>query len=174
MTNGALKAGLVGAAIAIGLQLIGLIPCIGGIISCLGLLVLAIGVGILAVRMATEPIPTSGLAAGGGAIAGAITGAVSSVLSTIVGLIQLTLGIGMGNLANWYRYMPPEALAQMHRYGIDPRTVLAPRVLGVGALVGGCFSFIITIIIFAAIAAVAALVYHSSLQGPQGTTAEGD
>jgi len=40
-------------------------------------------------------------------------------------------------------------------------------------LIGGCFSLIITII-FAAIAAVAALVYHSSLQGPQGTTDEGN
>jgi len=173
MTNGALKAGLIGAAIAIGLLLVGLIPCIGPVLSCLGLLVLAVAVGVLAVRMATEPIPTSGSAAGAGAVAGAITGAVSTVTGTILSAIQVVLGVGMANISQWYR-LPPEALEQMHRYGMDPRTVLGPRALGASVLVGGCLSLVFAIVIFAAIAAVAALVYHSSLQGPQGTTDEGD
>lgn len=168
--NGAWKAGLIGAAIAIGLQLIGLIPCIGSLISCLGLLALAIAVGVLAVRMATAPIPTPGTAAGAGAIAGAITGAVSSVTGTILSAIQVALGVGMANISQWYRYMPPEALEQMRRYGMDPRAMLGPRTLGAGVLLGGCFSLVFAVVIFAAIAAVAALVYHSSQQGKQGTT----
>ncbi len=170
MMNGAWKAGLIGAAIAIGLQLIGLIPCIGPVLSCLGLLALAVAVGVLAVRMATEPISSSGTAAGAGAVAGAITGAVSSVTGTILSALQLALGFGMANISQWYRYMPPEALEQMRRYGMDPRMMLQPRALGAGLLLGGCFSLVFAIIVFAAIAAVAALVYHSSQQSKPGTT----
>lgn len=168
MVNGAAKAGLVGAAIAIGLQLIGLIPCVGSILSCLGLLALAIAVGVLAVRMATEPVPSAGSAAGAGAIAGAITGAVSSVAGTFLSALRIAVGFGMGNAANWYRYLPPEALRQMREYGMDPRLLAPARVLGLGTVVGGCFSLVFSVLIFTAIAAVAALVYYSSREGTAG------
>ncbi|MBC7224966.1 MAG: hypothetical protein H5T59_11965 [Anaerolineae bacterium] len=168
MVNGAVKAGLVGAAIAVGLQIVGLIPCIGSILSCLGLLALAVAVGVLAVRMATEPIPSSGSAAGAGAIAGAITGAVSSVAGTLLAVLRIAVGFGMGTAANWYRYLPPETLRQMREYGVDPRLLASPRVLGLGTVVGGCFSLAFSVLIFAALAAVAALVYHSSREGTAG------
>ena len=172
MSSTTLRVSLIGAAIAFGLQIVGIIPCVGPVISCLGLLALAVGVGIMVVRVSAEPFATSGAAAGAGAIAGAIAGAVSSVVSTVISLIQVSLGIGMADISNWYRYLPPEAIRELHRYGIDPSSLSAPRTLGVAALAGGCFGLIFSIIIFAAIAAVAAMVYQSSQQGKQGSSDE--
>ncbi|NLE75573.1 MAG: hypothetical protein GX605_02325 [Chloroflexi bacterium] len=166
MTNAAWRAALIGAAVAAGLQIVGIIPCVGSVISCLGLLALAIAVGMLVVRLSEPPLQTGGKAAGLAAAAGAVTGAASSIVGTVISLVQAALGVGAARGTDFlYRNLPPEALQEMQRYGMDPKTVMSPRNLTLGAAVGGCFSFVFSTLIFAAIAAASAAVYHSMRQG---------
>ena len=171
-----LKAGLIGAAVAVGLQLIGLIPYVGGCINCLGLLILAVVVGILAVRMSRDPFPTSGSAAGAGAIAGGITGAASSIVGGIIFLIQTTVGFrGAGGPDVFLRNLPPDVLREFQRQGIDPQMfaeIMNPRTMSVFAIVGGCVGLVFGIIIFGAIGAIAAMVYYSSQQDKEPTSVE--
>jgi hypothetical protein len=66
-----LKAGLIGAAVAVVLSLLGLVPCLGCITSVLAL-VLYVGVGVLTATW-MKPPRDAGKGAGGGAIAGLVT-----------------------------------------------------------------------------------------------------
>ena len=115
MSNPGVKAGLVGAAGAVLLSLMRLVPCIGCIASILGL-ALYVGAGVLAAYWLTPP-RTTGDGAGAGAIAGVITALAGGVVSIIVGAIQFTL---MGGQAAVMRDIPPESLRQLEQAGIDP------------------------------------------------------
>ena len=115
MSNPGVKAGLVGAAAAVLLSLMRIVPCIGCIASILGLAAY-VGAGVLAAYWLTPP-RTTGDGAGAGAIAGLITALAGGVVSTIVGAIQFTL---MGGQAAVLRDIPPESLRQLEQAGIDP------------------------------------------------------
>ena len=115
MSNPGVKAGLVGAAAAVLLSLMRIVPCIGCIASILGLAAY-VGAGVLAAYWLTPP-RTTGDGAGAGAIAGVITALAGGVVSIIVGAIQFTL---MGGPSAVMRDIPPESLRQLEQAGIDP------------------------------------------------------
>lgn len=160
MKSGALKAGVVGIGVALVLQIIDLIPCIGTIIACLGTLALAIAVGVLAVRWSKGEIATSGEAAVAGGMAGVITGAAGSLISTFFDLISNLLGIGIRG--NWQSYMPSDRLSEMQQYGWDTSIFDSAQASIGGILLGGCVGFFLAAILVGAIAALAALVYQST------------
>jgi hypothetical protein len=116
MSNPGVKAGLVGAAVAVLLSLMRLVPCIGCIASILGL-ALYVGAGVLAAYWLTPP-RTTGDGAGAGAVAGVITALAGGVVSLIVGVIQFTL---MGGPEAVMHEIPAESLRQLEQAGIDPR-----------------------------------------------------
>jgi hypothetical protein len=126
MSNPGVKAGLVGAAVAVLLSLMRLVPCIGCIASILGLAVY-VGAGVLAAYWLTPP-RTTGDGAGAGAVAGVITALAGGVVSIIVGAAQFTL---MGGPAAVMRNIPPESLRELERAGIDPRMFVS-----LGGIVG--------------------------------------
>jgi hypothetical protein len=116
MSNPGVKAGLVGAAAAVLLSLMRLVPCIGCIASILGLAVY-VGAGVLAAYWLTPP-RTAGGGAGAGAVAGVIAALAGGVVSVIVGAARFAM---MGGPAIIMRNLPPESLRQLERAGIDPR-----------------------------------------------------
>ncbi len=116
MSNPGVKAGLVGAAVAVFLSLLRIVPCIGCIASILQLAVY-VGAGVLAAYWLTPP-RTTGDGAGAGAIAGVITALAGGIVSIIVSAAQFTL---MGGQAAVMRDLPPESLRQLEQAGIDPR-----------------------------------------------------
>jgi hypothetical protein len=126
MSNPGVKAGLVGAAVAVLLSLLRLVPCIGCIASILGL-ALYVGAGVLAAYWLTPP-RTTGDGAGAGAIAGLITALAGGVVNIVVGAIQFTL---MGGQAAVLHEIPPESLRQLEQAGIDPRIFVS-----LGGIVG--------------------------------------
>ena len=92
MKSPALKAGLIGAAIVLVLNLIGIIPVIG----CIGLpleLVAYVVIGALAALWMT-PRREAGRAAGQGALAGLIAGAVSGIVRAILTPVSMQLSGG--------------------------------------------------------------------------------
>lgn len=91
MARSGLKAGLVGAAVAVLLSLLGAVPMLYCIAGALGLL-WYVGVGALAAHW-LEPPATAEAGAGAGAIAGAITGVASGIASMVTGPFRLYGGI---------------------------------------------------------------------------------
>jgi hypothetical protein len=111
-----LKAGAIGAAVAVVLTLLGLIPVVGCCFSIL-ILVLWIGVGVLAGYFGkSDPMQTAGEAAKAGAVAGAITALGGGLVSTIIAIIR----VAMGQTAQALSQIPPEQLRQLRQAGVDP------------------------------------------------------
>jgi hypothetical protein len=126
-----LKAGLIGAAIALVLTLLSQVPAVGCV--CCGLTWLAYaGIGALAGFFLTPP-RDAGTGAGAGAIAGLISGAVSGIVWIIILAIQ-TLLIGPGEFVS---ALDPEQLRQLTELGIDPKVFAAFTGTGGVALAGG-------------------------------------
>jgi hypothetical protein len=128
-----LKAGGIGAAVAVVLTLLGLIPLVGCCTFILTL-VLWIGVGVLAGYLGskTNPMQTAGEAAQSGAIAGVLTGLAGGLVTTIVSAIRLA----SGGTAQVLSQIPSEQLEQLRQVGIDP--AIFGGVGGVAAIVGCC------------------------------------
>ncbi len=126
MSNPGVKAGLVGAAVAVLLSLLRLVPCVGCIASILGL-VLYVGAGVLAAYWLTPP-RTTGDGAGAGAVAGLITALAGGVVSVVVGAIQFIM---MGGQAAVMSQIQPESLRQLEQAGIDPKIFVS-----LGGIVG--------------------------------------
>ncbi len=119
-----LKAGLIGAAVAVVLALLGLIPCVGCIASIL-LLVLYVGVGVLAAKWMEGP-RDAGKAAGSGAVAGVITALGGGITTVVINVIRFTLGRGHVALMNQFRQLPPEMLRLWRDLGVDPTMLASP------------------------------------------------
>jgi hypothetical protein len=118
MKSPALKAGLIGAAIVVVLNLVGILPVIG----CIGLpleLIAYIAIGALA-ALWMAPRREAGRAAGQGALAGLIAGAVSGVVRTILTPLSMQMA---GGTAALLRQIPPESLQALEQSGIDPNLV---------------------------------------------------
>ena len=128
-----LKAGGIGAAVAVVLTLLGQISFLG---CCTFILtfVLWIGVGVLAGYLGskTNPMQTAGEAAQSGAVAGVITALAGGLIATIISAIQLALG----GTAQVLSQIPPEQLRQLREVGVDP--AILGGVGGVAAIVGCC------------------------------------
>ena len=127
-----LKAGAVGAAVAVVLTLLGLIPVIGCCTFVLTLM-LWVAVGVLAGYWGrSNPMQTAGEAAKAGAVAGVITGLAGGLVQTVVSLIRLATGGTVQALSQ----IPPEQLRQLRDMGVDP--ALLGGAGGIVAVVGCC------------------------------------
>jgi hypothetical protein len=130
MSQASLKAGLVGAGVAVVLSLLGLVPCLGCITGILAL-VWYVGVGVLAAYWMPPP-RTAGSGAGAGALAALITAVVGGAVNMVVSAIQFSI---MGGYEAMSRQIPPEALNQLRDAGIDPSVFAGiGGVLGIGAV----------------------------------------
>jgi len=143
------KAGLIGAAVAVVLGLIGLLP---GIVSCCTVvLVWVVFLGVGALSAYWQPGRATGTAAGQGALAGLLTGAVSGVLSMIIALVR-SAGLQASEVLST---LPPDTLQQLRDAGIDPQIFVGPFA---GVLGGGlCCSA--SLILGAALGALGAAIY---------------
>jgi len=117
-----LKAGLIGAAVVVVLDFVNLIP---GAICCTWVTewVTYGCIGALAAYWMT-PTRMAGPAAGQGALAGLVAGAIGGAVGVVLFVIQATV-LGA---AEW---IPPDALQEMYRAGIDPDMFLAPVGIGI-------------------------------------------
>jgi hypothetical protein len=112
-----LKAGGIGAIIAIVLALLGMIPLVGCCTFIITWLVW-IGVGYLAGHYGIQQNAalTSGETAKAGAIAGLITAAAGGLVNLIINGSQILSGRAATALSN----LPPEVLRQLRDSGIQP------------------------------------------------------
>jgi len=149
MNRPAVKAGLIGAAALIVVNLVGLIPCVGCFTLILTLVVYA-GVGVLTAFWMAPP-RQAGPAAGQGAVAGLIAALIGGIVSTIITTAQMAL---MGS-AQILSQIPAESLQQLRDAGIDPAAFTGP---GAGAAIGsvGC---VVGLVLAAGLAALGAVVY---------------
>ena len=131
MQNG-LRAGAIGAVIAVILNLVGIIPVVGCCTFILTL-VLWVGVGVLAGYFGNKlnPMQTGGDAAKAGAVAGAVTSLVGGVAQTIIFAIQAAVGGSVPALSQ----ISPEQLRQLREAGVDP--AILSSVAGILSSVAG-------------------------------------
>jgi hypothetical protein len=113
------KAGLIGGAVLIVLDLLGLVPVLGCVSMPLQLLAY-IGIGVLA-GIWLAPRREGGRAAGQGAIAGLIAAAIGGVVS--IALAPVTLALSGGPQAILSQ-LPAESLEALRGAGIDPNTII--------------------------------------------------
>ncbi len=126
-TQAVLKAGGIGAAILIVLNILGLIPCVGCITFILSL-VAYVGIGVLAAYWMTPP-----RTAGSGAINGAIAATVAALAGGLVNLVIMGLYTAISG-ASQLSQIPPEQLEALVEMGIDPAILAGPvAAVGVGA-----------------------------------------
>jgi hypothetical protein len=144
-----LKAGLIGAAVLVVLNLLGLIPCVGVITCILGLLAY-IGIGALAAYW-MPPLREAGAAAGQGALAAALAALIGGVVNAIVSTIQLAVADTAAILSQ----LPAESLQQLQEAGVDPAVFTGP---GFGAAIGSVCC-IVGLILAAILGAVGGAVY---------------
>ena len=115
-----LKAGLIGAGVIVGLQIVELIP---GAACCTWIpeWVTYGCVGALAAYWMT-PTRIAGPAAGQGALAGLIAGAIGGA----VGVVLSVLSTAVLGTAGFLSQIPPDALRGMQDAGFDPDFIFAP------------------------------------------------
>lgn len=100
-----LKAGLIGAGVAVLLSLLSLVPCLGCITAGLTL-VIYVGVGALAAHW-TEAPRDVGKGAGTGAVAGLITASAGGLTLMVVNALRFTAGGAEATLRRQFRQFPP-------------------------------------------------------------------
>ena len=113
------KAGLIGGAVLIVLNLLGLVPVLGCVSVPLQLLGY-VGIGMLAGFWLT-PRREAGRAAGQGAIAGLIAAAIGGVVSIALAPVSLALSGGPQAILS---QLPAESLEALRSAGIDPNTII--------------------------------------------------
>jgi hypothetical protein len=139
-----LKAGLVGAAILVVLNVLSIIPCVGLLTCVLGLVAYA-GIGALAAYW-MPPLREAGAAAGQGAAAAVLAGLIGGLVNMVITSLQLALTDSTAILSQ----IPAESLQQMREVGMDPTMFTGPTF---GLLVGGgcCLAGVILAAILGAI-----------------------
>jgi hypothetical protein len=121
-----LKAGLVGGAVLVVLDVLGLIPCVGFLTCILGL-VAYIGIGALAAYW-MPPIREAGPAAAQGAGAAALAALIGGIVNSIITTVQWAT-IDPAELLS---ALPATQLQQWQEAGFDP-TMFAEPGFGVAA-----------------------------------------
>jgi len=130
MSSG-IKAGLIGAAAAVVLALLGLVACLNCITPILTLL-LYIAVGALAAYWMTPP-RTAGVGAGAGAIAGLITGVVEGIVNMIIAGVRFA---SIGGQQAIISQIPPEVMEQLIEQLGDAGLELARAMTSIGGVLG--------------------------------------
>jgi len=154
-----LKAGLIGAAVVVVVNVAGLIPVIGPCLACIGFFVVLVtygGVGALAAYW-MPPVRMAGPAAGQGALAGLIASAIGGAVGLVISTAQAALFPAQMD-AIW-GFLPPEALQGMYEAGLDPSMFTGPGVGVVGSLVGGSFCCAIGLAIGAGLGALGGVIF---------------
>jgi hypothetical protein len=136
VTKAGLKAGAVGAAVIVVLNLIGLIPCAGCVVCILGLLVY-VGAGALAAYW-LPPVRTAGDSAGAGAIAGVVVGIVGGIVNMIISALRFAISGGPGATMRQMSQIPPEVMRQLYEVGVDPSLFAGTSILGVIGISSAC------------------------------------
>jgi hypothetical protein len=114
-----IKAGLIGGAVLVVLNLIGLVPVLGCISMPLQLLAY-VGIGMLA-GFWLAPRREGGKAAGQGAIAGLMAAAIGGLASIVLAPVTLALSGGPQTILN---QIPAESLEALRSAGIDPTSII--------------------------------------------------
>jgi hypothetical protein len=122
------KAGLIGGAVVVVLNLLGLIPCAGVVFCGLGILAYAV-IGALAAYW-MPPLRSAGPAAGQGALAAGLAAVIGGIVNWIVTTIQFAIT----DTATVIESIPAESLQQLRDAGIDPSVFVGS---GAGAAFGG-------------------------------------
>lgn len=123
-----LKAGLIGGAVLVVLNLLGLIPCVGLVTCVLGLLAYA-AIGALAAYW-MPPLRMAGPAAGQGALAAVLAALIGGIVNAII----ITVQMAITDTATILSQIPAETMQQLEQAGVDPSTFVGP---GAGAAIGG-------------------------------------
>ncbi len=141
-----LKAGLLGAAVIVGLNLAGLIPCVGCVTWILAWVAYGCIGALAAYWMPPQRLP--GQAAGQGALAGAIAGAIGGA----VGLILAIVGVAV--------FAPLAALGEaVEGTGAEPGVFGEMLASLVGSVTCGTGCYAIGVGIAAGLAALGALIF---------------
>jgi hypothetical protein len=147
-----LKAGLVGGAVLVVLDLLGLIPLVGFATCCLGI-VAYVGVGLIAGLWMPSP-REPGRAAGEGALA-AVIAALIGGLANIVILVLQAVALGPDRILS---QLSPNTISQLEQLGMDPRmldTFAGPA----GAALGSSICCLGGLILAAILGAIGGAVY---------------
>jgi hypothetical protein len=147
-----LKAGLVGGAVLVVLNLLGLIPLLGIVCCLLGLVAYA-GVGALAAYW-MPPVREAGPAAGQGALAAVVAALIGGIVNTIAWLVQAALIPAADVLTQ----VPPELLQQFQDAGGDPQ-MLNMFAGPMGAAFGGSCCCLGGLILAAILGAIGGAIY---------------
>lgn len=139
-----LKAGLVGAAVLVVLNLLGLIPCVGLLACALGF-VAYIGIGVLAAYW-MPPIREAGPAAAQGAGAAALAALIGGIVNSIITTVQWVTA----DPADVLSALPAEQLQQLQDVGVDPAMFAGPG-FGIGAASLCCLGGLIVAVILGAV-----------------------
>jgi hypothetical protein len=129
-----LKAGLIGAAVLVALNVLGLIPCVGLFTCIFGLLVYG-GIGVLAAYW-LPPVREAGAAAGQGAAAAVVAALIGGLVNMVLTSVQMALVDTSAILSQ----VPAESLRQLEMAGIDPAIFTGPTAgmfYGGGCCLGG-------------------------------------
>jgi hypothetical protein len=141
-----LKAGLLGAAVVVALQVLGIIPCVG----CVTWLLAYVAYGCIGALAAywIPPRRLPGPAAGHGALAGAIAGAIGGAVGLIIALGITTVFVPLGMLG--------EALGGA---GFDPSALWEMFATVVGSVTCGTGCYALGVGIAAGLGALGGLIF---------------
>ncbi len=147
-----LKAGLVGGAVLVVVNLLGLIPYVG-IACCFLSLVAYAGIGALTAHW-MPPERLAGPAAGQGALAAVVAALIGGIANTIAWLIQ-SAAVPTADVMS---QLPPELLQQFRDAGGDPQ-MFSTFVGPLGAVFGGSFCCLGGLILAAILGAIGGAIY---------------
>jgi len=150
--SGWLKAGLIGAAVLVLLNLIGLIPLLGCITLPLTILAYAVIGGLAASYM--PPVRTAGQGAGQGALAALIAALIGGIFGMIIAVIQASLR----GTAQILSQLPPEVLQAIQDSGIPPRFLAGVG----GASICGSVCCGVGLLIAAALGAIGGAIFAAA------------
>ncbi len=150
-----LKAGGIGAAIVVVLNLLGLIPCVGCITFLLTLVAYVV-IGVLAAKWMMPP-RTAGSGATNGALAAVVAAFIGGIVNAIITSIYVTV-TGGAQLTQ----LPPELLQQFSDAGIDPSTFMAGGAGIAGVLMFATVCCLVGMVIAAALGAAGGAYWGNS------------
>jgi hypothetical protein len=141
-----LKAGLIGAAVVVVLQILGIIPCVG----CITWLLVFVAYGCVGALAAywLPPRRQPGPAAGHGALAGAIAGAIGGGVGLLILLGLITVFVPLGILGE-----------VLEGTGVDPAALWETFASLVGSLTCGTGCYALGVAIAAGLGALGGLIF---------------
>lgn len=148
------KAGLIGGAVLVVLNILGLIPIVGFATCCLGILAY-VGIGLLGAHW-MPPQREPGPAAGQGALAAVVAALIGGVANIIILLFE-TAALGPGGIAS---QLSPQTLSQLEQLGMDPK-MLDTFVGPAGAALGGSICCLGGLFLAAILGAIGGAIYAS-------------